>query len=227
MKHFQLLFSDLSINRDDIYLNLGYGGTSPDTEITQMVEDAIAKASEISHPSAAYLFCEGAISSKSYLTLNEVQMKIGIIIGRNLNTSSRFALFVATAGIDYDEYLHHLKHSDDILTQFLADAIGSEIAEATVRYVTRKIADEVQKDGLFITNSYSPGYCSWNVREQKQLFSMFPDSPCGIVLNDSCLMHPVKSVSGLVGITLSNEFRAYSCDICTLKTCYKRKEKVT
>ncbi|MEI6755003.1 MAG: vitamin B12 dependent-methionine synthase activation domain-containing protein [Paludibacter sp.] len=55
-------------------------------------------------------------------------------------------------------------------------------------------------------HSYSPRHCSWHVREHKQLFSLFPEKPCGVGLNESSLMHPVKSVSGIIGLGKDIEF---------------------
>jgi hypothetical protein len=81
---------------------------------------------------------------------------------------------------------------------------------------------EYYSNDLQTTNSYSPGYCGWHVREQKQLFSLLPDNPCGIKLNNSRLMHPVKSVSGIIGLGIGIEQTPYACEICGLKGCFKK-----
>ena len=222
---FQLLLSDLILDRDEIYLNLGYGGTVPDLQIRNMLESVIKDAYEICRPHVGYILTNGDLLDGNQIQINNVSLSIGRIIGNYLQQSTQYGVFVATAGKEYDEYLHRQKQSGDIMSEFLADAVGSEIAEASVRYVTQKIAQEASSKGLFITNSYSPGYCGWHVREQKQFFSLFPNEPCGIKLNDSCLMHPVKSVSGIVGIGSTVELTPYSCHSCGLQTCYKRNEK--
>ena len=221
MQTFKLMLADLTLNKDEIYLNLGYGGTLPDKYIMEMLDNVLKRAHKICHPQAGYILCEGGMSGKDKINLNGVSMKIGQIIGNYLQPASLFGLFVATAGKEYDDYLQQLKQSGDIVSEFLADAVGSEIAEATVRYVIGKITEEAATKSLFSTNSYSPGYCGWHVSEQKQLFSIFPKEPCGIKLNDSCLMYPVKSVSGIIGIGLKIELKPYGCAICGLKTCYK------
>ena len=223
MKTFQLQLTDLTLNRQEIYLNLGYGGSVPDEIVVEMLESVLQKAHDICCPQSGYIICQGELPDRDHIQLNGVSMKIGRIIQGYLNSSSQFGVFVATAGKEYDDYLHWLKQSGDIVSEFIADAVGSEIAEASVRYVTHKIAEDAATKGLLITNSYSPGYCGWHVREQKQLFSLIPNEPCGIKLNDSCLMYPVKSVSGIVGLGESVELTPYSCNICGLQTCYKRK----
>lgn len=226
MNILQLNISDLILNREDIYLNLGYYGTRPDKYINEMLENIICKASKICHPQAGYVLCEGSVLDSKNILINDISMKIGRIISNYLKDATHFAVFVTTAGREYDEYLKQLKYSGDIMLEFLADAVGSEIAEAAVRYVTQKIAVDTAKFDYFTTNSYSPGYCGWHVREQRKLFSLLPNEPCGIILNDSCLMYPVKSVSGLVGIGENIKFMPYSCEICGLKTCYKKKNKI-
>ena len=223
MQTFQLQLDDLTLDKDEIYLNLGYGGTVPDNYIRKMLEDILEKAYEICRPHAGYILCEGLMSGIDEINLNGVSMKIGRIIGNYLQTASLFGAFVATAGKEYEDYLYRLKQSGDTVYEFLADGVGSEIAEASVRYVTGKITEEAAKKGLFSTNSYSPGYCGWHVREQKLLFSLFPDEPCGIKLNTSCLMNPVKSVSGIVGLGRTAELAPYGCAICGLQTCYKQR----
>ncbi len=223
MTTFQLQLSDLEINREDIYLNLGYGGAEPDEHINQLLESVIDKAYQICCPQVAYILCDGKLLSQSYIELNNISMKIGSIISGYLEQADQYAVFVATGGEEYDNYLQGIKLSGDIMTEFLADAVGSEIAEAAVRYVNVKIEIEALKMGYAITKPYSPGYCGWNVREQTQLFSLFPTQPCGIRLNDSCLMHPVKSVSGIVGMGSKVVETPYGCDACAMQTCYKRK----
>lgn len=223
MTTFQLQLSDLDIQREDIYLNLGYGGTQPDEHINQLLESVIEKAYQICRPQVAYIFCEGKLMSQSFIELNNVKMKIGSIISSYLEQADQYAVFVATAGEEYDHYLKESKLSGDIMAEFLADAVGSEIAEAAVRFVNEKIEKEASEKGYSITKPYSPGYCGWSVREQVQLFSIFPTQPCGIQLNDSCLMHPVKSVSGIVGMGSKVVETPYGCDTCSMQTCYKRK----
>jgi len=226
MRDFNPSFSELQIDREEILLNLGYGGNEPDEQIIAELEQIIAHANNICMPRAAYRICSGQMVSKHFIEIDAIPMKVGSIIGGYLEKATRFGVFVATAGREYDDYLHQLKDEGDIVKEFLADALGSEIAEATVRYVTSQIADDASGNGLSITKSYSPGYCGWHVREQQALFAIFPAEPCGIKLNDSCLMHPVKSVSGIVGLGAEIIQLPYACDICGLKTCYKRKDSV-
>ena len=59
--------------------------------------------------------------------------------------------------------------------------------------------------------------------EQKQLFSLLPNTMDFISLTKSCLMLPIKSVSGIIGVGKEVRKTGYSCDICSNKACIYRK----
>lgn len=218
-------FDTLELQFDEIYRNLGYGTTIPDDVTLRTIGEIVAHARTICKPLAQFVIYPLELNGTNLL-ISDVEMKTGKIIANYLTDSSEIAVFVATAGLEFDNYLHKIKNSGDIYMEFLADAVGSEIAEATVRYVSSAIEKLANERSMFITLSYSPGYCGWHVREQPKLFSLFPNNSCGITLNDSCLMHPVKSVSGVIGLSKSPDVKVpYTCDICGLETCYKRKIK--
>lgn len=215
--------SDLDINRDEIYLNLGYGGQTPDQSFIELINSMMEHINSFCFPSAGYLICSGEITNKNYIEINNIRIKVGSVITKYLHNATHFATFVVTAGEEFDSYLEQLRADGDIVSEFLAYSIGTEIAEATVRFVTARITEEADKSGLKITHSYSPGHCSWHVHEQQHLFSLLPEKPCGVELNASSLMLPVKSVSGIIGLGTEVTSTPHGCDICGLKTCYKRK----
>ena len=72
---------------------------------------------------------------------------------------------------------------------------------------------------------YSPGYCGWHVSQQQLLFSMLPPSPCGVRLNDSSLMYPIKSVSGIIAVGSRVKKQKYGCELCGKVDCYKNRNK--
>ena len=57
---------------------------------------------------------------------------------------------------------------------------------------------------------------------QRDLFAYIGDHPTGITINESCLMQPIKSVSGIIGIGDEVRKRPYGCDICNSASCAYR-----
>lgn len=218
-----LTLSDLEINKNEIYLNLGYGGQTPDQQFIEMIDQMLLDIGDFCAPQAGYALLPGIIPDKNHIEINNIRIKVGQVITKYLAGATNFATFVVTAGEEFDNYLEQFRAEGDIVSEFMAYSIGSEIAEAAVRFVTNRITEEAYKSDFKISHSYSPGHCSWHVREQQQLFALLPEKPCGVELNESSLMHPVKSVSGIIGLGKDVSFTPHECEICALKTCFKRK----
>jgi hypothetical protein len=78
--------------------------------------------------------------------------------------------------------------------------------------------------------TYSPGYCGWHVSGQRALFRVLRPEEIGVTLNESCLMQPLKSVSGVMvaGAAAVHRFRpTYDfCDACATHECRTRMASV-
>ncbi len=74
--------------------------------------------------------------------------------------------------------------------------------------------------------AYSPGYCGWDISGQRKLFEFLKPETVGISLGESCLMQPLKSVSGvfIIGPKAIHLFdNCYSfCGRCTTHNCRDR-----
>lgn len=218
----QLKLSDFSIDKTEIYRSLGYMDSIPETQFIEIIDTTLELLTSICKPRIGYQIYEGNFTNKGNIEINNIQLKAGRNIIKYFGKASYFAVFVITAGIEFDNYLKKLRSENDTLTEFIADAIGSEIAQAGIRYLSEDINAIAQRAGLNASNSYSPGYCSWDISEQQTLFSLMPAEPCGVKLNDSSLMYPIKSISGVIGIGSDIEKMPHKCNVCNMKNCSKR-----
>jgi cobalamin-dependent methionine synthase I len=91
-------------------------------------------------------------------------------------------------------------NNNEMLHGYIYHIYGSLAVENAMELIQNNLKFEMAKTGSEISNRYSPGYCRWTVAEQKKLFSLLPPEFCGITLSDSCLMQPIKSISGFIGI---------------------------
>lgn len=221
MKYCRLNLSSLKIDKGDIFLGMGYRNNMPEQDILLSVDRVYNEISRICDPQYIYEIYDGSVCDKVSVYIGHKRFRPGKIITHYLYGMERCCVFAATAGATYDKYKKQLRDKGEILEEFIADSIGSVIAEVCVTNIADEIAMNIN-DGF--TYPYSPGYCGWKLTEQQLLFSLLPDNPCGITLTDSCLMVPIKSVSGIMGIGRNIERKAYSCNICENKNCYKRKE---
>ncbi len=150
-------------------------------------------------------------------------LSTGALIAGQLRGAETAALFAAGAGSAFDAWLSELAVSKDGLDHFLADAIGSELAELAADRVEDRLREVAASSGMSLSNRYSPGYCGWPVSDQHILFSLFPEGFCGIELNGSALMTPLKSVSGVIGIGPALRREEYDCGICDMQDCVRRR----
>lgn len=155
--------------------------------------------------------------------VNGVLLKPSGKIFRLLEGSELLAIVVCTAGKGFTEYTSVYNSEGEYLKSYIADALGSLVAEKSIEYIQDRLQDDMREIGMKLTNRYSPGYCNWPVDDQKPLFSLLPENVCGITLSASCLMSPIKSVSGIVGVGHDVRRLEYTCDICTNTTCVYRK----
>lgn len=141
------------------------------------------------------------------------------IICSYLKGMTHALLFIGTAGWEYDRAKEAVKSGGDIVADFIADSIGTVLAEMTVSQIEKDF-DDIRT----LSMPYSPGYCNWDIREQHLLFSLFPEKPCGVILSDSSLMTPEKSVSGFFALGENLQRQPYHCQICKNTKCYKRRK---
>lgn len=219
-----LTFDKLNLNEDDIFLSLGYNPASSGDEFMNIYRAISEEIERITIPRFNYVVSTDIQVGNSVLQFGKMQFNTGKVISEALKNAEYAALFIATTGIELDSYLNSIKQEGDIVREFISNAIAAEYAEATVREGLKCL--QIEYSVKTVGNPYSPGYCGWNIREQRKIFSILPSDVCGVSLNESCLMSPVKSVSGIVAIGGEGVKAPYGCEICEMSNCYKNRAKI-
>lgn len=202
----------------EVWFAMGYRNSVPD----QRIRDMVRKIRDDLVPEATLRYIYQVVEAEK-LSSRQVRFSEKIfnpegIICSYLNGMTHALLFIGTAGWEYDKAKEALKVDDDIVADFIADSIGTVLAEMTVRRIEKDF-----NGNQTISMPYSPGYCNWDIREQHLLFSLFPEKPCGVILTDSSLMTPEKSVSGFFALGENLQRQPYHCEICKNTRCYKRR----
>ncbi len=200
---------------------MGYGETTPETEICDMVEELLSEAASITRPRCSFKIVDKCTINREAVTAGEVEFEVGLTIAGLLRRSESLVFFVATAGEEYQKWHDEVTAQGDALKLFIVDSLGSVIAESAGDYMEACL--EKQISALKHTNRFSPGYCAWDITEQRKLFNLMSDNTCGVKINDVCLMHPIKSISGVIGVGENVITKKYGCAICKRTDCYLRK----
>jgi hypothetical protein len=156
---------------------------------------------------------------------NSGKIRCGSKIARQILGSDMFALFVTTAGNSFDAWIKSKASGGDVLAEYFCSSIGSVIADKAADVIQEEIDRYAIKAGKGITNRFSPGYCSWNIREQRAIFDLLPAEKIGVTLTLSFLMKPIKSVSGIIGIGTDMNPGPYMCDLCTMTNCLVKRAR--
>lgn len=209
-----LSFEELGITAADVYEQMGYHDAQPDKATQQETATILKEVSQWLRPQFSY-----------FVVNKQPDFEMGNIILRQLRGSEAFALFICTSGLEFETYQQRLKEQGDMVRVFIADALGSVIAEKCADQMEKALQESIDKLGWKHTNRFSPGYCGWHVSQQQLLFPLFQGHTCGVRLTDSSLMVPIKSVSGIVGLGKDVRHLDYTCGLCDFKQCYKRKKK--
>jgi hypothetical protein len=209
-----LTYDDLMITPVEVYEQMGYHDAEPDAVTKAELTQIISEVSQWLRPQFSY-----------FVVSVQPTFDMGNIILRQLRGSEAYALFICTAGVAYEAYQQRLKERGDMVRVFIADALGSVIAEKCADQMEKALQESIDKLGWKHTNRFSPGYCGWHVSQQQLLFPLFQGHTCGVRLTDSSLMVPIKSVSGIVGLGKDVRHLDYTCGLCDFKQCYKRKKK--
>ncbi len=150
------------------------------------------------------------------------KLNVSEIIYEQIKKSEYLAIFICSAGHLISDLSQNAMLKGDTLSGYLYDMYGSFIVEKAMDKIQVHLEKICIKKGLSITNRFSPGYCNWNVCEQQILFSLFPENFTKVKLTESCLMLPLKSVSGIIGIGKNVKKTEYKCNKCNEKNCTLR-----
>jgi hypothetical protein len=222
MQQFDFTFGDLNIVPGEAEEFMGFEPGSSPEPFSTILSEAINYAPGLCDIKAGYKILNTPLFNTvtNAIITGGVSFHPGKIVFNQLKGSTALALFLASAGRGIGDMIYKLAEQGDTLESYVFDVLGSVIAQKTVDKLIDLLEVEGIRQGLGISDPYSPGYCDWSVAEQQQLFSFFPEGFCGVTLSASSLMSPIKSVSGIVGIGESMQRKGYQCMMCNDVSCF-------
>jgi len=169
------------------------GGDGPSPRARRALDDALRIYSEAAEPRALL----ETVDEEELAGIHRAAgtMPDGSVVGRLLPRAQARALFVATVGEPVCARIRELFRRDEVALAYLLDLVASVAAD---RLADRTAARFQQGLPGMAVLPYSPGYCGWPLRGQIALFDRLRPGEIEVALNDSCLMTPLKSVSGVL-----------------------------
>ena len=207
-------------------------GIPPGSEVPRRVVEVLRQAgrlyTELAEPRGLWGEIDRAAFERVYRGegLNELRTPIDEIAPR----SDHLALFVATLGEGLSRKIGRLFACNEPALGYMLDAVASERADMAAGLVAKAYLDWLRESGRATEATrvlpYSPGYCGWHITGQRALFRRLAPDRVGVTLNESCLMQPLKSVSGVL-VAGRGEIHRFEndfdfCGHCTTHGCRGR-----
>jgi len=210
--------NDIKPCRDDV---LKIQGFPPGNEPPEKVEALSKKAtdlfvefsqpkgiiSDISIPEFAVVYHGEGLNEKR-TPLDEIFKK-----------ADNLALFALTLGEKVSQKIDELFGANEFALGSMLDSVASVATDKAADSVENHFLNLLSEKGKITPSTgmlrYSPGYCGWHTSGQKKLFEFLHPEEIGIVLLDSFLMKPLKSISGVM-VVGEKEIHNFddSCPFC-------------
>lgn len=119
---------------------------------------------------------------------------------KNLKNCEGVLLFAATIGSGIDRLIRRYEVSDPSLGMIL-QGLGAERVESLCNLFNEEVKKAAQAEGCICHPRFSPGFGDLPLTVQRDFLNrMDAGRRLGIILGDSCLMAPSKSVTAIIGI---------------------------
>lgn len=212
------------IDKTETYRYLAYGCTLPDSRVSALIEESEPALITALKPNYIYRTFDIENITENEVTLKSCTMKLqGKDIASHLKDCQKAVLLCATVGADVDKLIR-ISQIEDMAKAVVIDTMASVAIEMTCNEIEKIIKTEY-KD-FFMTWRYSAGYGDFPIETQKAFTEILNSyRSIGVCTTDSYLLTPKKSVTAVIGLSISEIAREKKgCISCNLKdSCTFRK----
>lgn len=211
------------ISRREILRYLGYGRQEADEAVAGLVEECVEELLSVASPKSIYRVYPLNLLPEDEIDFTVFQTK-SKNLSKNLRGCDQVILFAATLGAQVDGLLHRytlLQMSKAVTMQAAATAM----IEAYCDEVNTAIKKLYEEKGLYLRPRFSPGYGDFPLECQREITAVLETSKrIGIMLTDSLLMTPSKSVTAVMGMSPKlHRCEVKGCEACSKKDCAYRR----
>ena len=208
----KLEYIPLNLDIEEIKRRLHTGKSGDWSQVQTLVEEG----QSLILAKAVYKVCYIESKHEDAITIEGTCLK-SRVLRKNLNNVERVFPYVVTIGNRLEDTM---RACTDLLKKYYLDTIANVCLTATQKYLKEHLRSRYALDRI----SYmSPGSLKdWAIEEQRSLFSILGDveSSIGVRLNETLVMIPNKSLSG---IYFPTKIPFYSCQLCQREDCVVRK----
>jgi hypothetical protein len=216
----------IEIDKKQVCRYIGYDDDHDlSVRISSLIDDYAEHAHSLINPLYSYVIKNVEWARGSMALIEDSIIFKSQVITQLLEHCSQVAILLVTIGKYLEETTSKLARDGLVLQATVLDAIGSDAVEKVADSVQGKIKEIAEAKGVFISRRFSPGYCDWNIGQQRMIFHALTGNTVGVRLTGECLMIPQKSISGIIGIgpSYDNVENYNPCKFCNKQDCPGRR----
>jgi hypothetical protein len=182
----------------------------------ESMDELVALAQTLIHPRAVYEVAYTGSKGEGTVEVAGVTFE-SPILRKNLDGANKVFPYIITIGPELERVA---SAQGDLLKQYYLEEMANMALESAAGWLSGQLEVRYGVTGLA---NMSPGSLEdWPITEQAKLFSIFGDTEkaVGVRLNDSMLMLPRKSISGIL---FPSEEGFVACQLCDRERCPGRK----
>ncbi len=214
-----------AINPIEVLRYLGGPLTDIPDALLQTVQQTATELQSTARPKAVWRIfsLDGTALLGTTLSLS------GVDIQRHLTDCTKGVLMAATLGADVERLIMHAQVSD-LSKALILDSCASAAIENICDNLEADLRTQVEADGFFLTDRFSPGYGDLPLALQSDFCTLLnTQRQIGLTVSQSNILIPRKSVTAILGISNHpRTTRSSGCQNCNLfETCQIRKSGTT
>jgi hypothetical protein len=210
------------ISRKTVAKYLGYRGKEMDEPTAALMEEAIKELSSIT---------PRHVLRRLPLNISESTVRIDSMVVESRSLAAHLTgcreaiLLAATLGVKADQVIRRASALHMSRAVVLTASAAAKL-EAYLDAVGEALARELQKENLYLTPRFSPGYGDLTLNCQGELLNLLEAGKrIGLGLTIGHMLIPVKSVTAILGLSPEEQTACYQiCPKCPNTACPFREE---
>ena len=206
----------------------GIPASSGSDRTLNLAEQAVAEFRRLAVPDA--ITGEITLSDFQKVYIGEGRNAVPGVLEQILAAAGHLTLFACTLGQPISDAIGGLFEHNDFAAGAMLDAAASSGADLLADSVEQSCTQRLRAAGNLGEDEdilrFSPGYCGWHISGQKKFFGVLRPERIGIELNESYLMQPLKSISGVLVVAPWKAFDIDDtfpfCLDCKTHSCHDR-----
>ena len=189
-----------------ILQRLGYkkGVTTIDKEHEKLIQQGMEKALEICKPQGVMRRIKITAKDEEKMVLETGDIFYSTHVAKLLANSEEMILMGSTVGSEVSERIAYELAEGDIVLGLIMDGMASQVADKGLEWIMCHLAILLGKENKGVTkHRCSPGNADFPMSYQKTIYELLKMDKLNVMLKESSILIPEKSVIGVAGIVSS------------------------